>query len=112
MRIQRGVEAQAQSQQSPNVSKQAGEGAGVHADPLCSVTPAPRFLHTPEEVDAYQPEAQVQEESQREEEKGGEDVRTQASLEDLPSSAEVFGHQNTWKKFILFKVFNFNNLTI
>lgn len=91
------MEPQAQAQQSPSVSEQAGEGAGVHADPLCSATPAPRFLHTPEEVDAYQLEAQVQEESQGEEEKGGENIRTQAGLEDLPSPAEVFSHQNTWK---------------
>lgn len=93
--MQRRVEPQAQAQQSPSVSEQAGQGAGVHTDPLCLAAPAPRFFHTPEEVDAYQPEAQVHEESQGEEEQGGKEVRTQASLIDLLGPTERFCQQDT-----------------
>lgn len=110
--MQRGVEPQAQAQQSPSVSEQAGQGAGVHADPLRSVAPAPRFLHTPEEVDAYQLEAQVKEESQGEEEQGSEEVRTQAGLVDLLGPAESFCHQDTWEEnLFLFQSLNFNFLS-
>lgn len=111
--MQRRVEPQAQAQQSPSVSEQTGQGAGVHADPLCLVAPAPSFLHTPEEIDAYQLEACIQEESQGEEEQGDDEVRMQAGLEDLLGPAEAFCHQDTWEeKFvILFLKFDVNYFT-
>lgn len=81
--MQRAVEAQAQAQQSTSVSEQAGQGACVYADPLCSVAPTQRFVHAPEKVDAHESEERVQQESQREEQQGGQQVWMQAGFIDL-----------------------------
>lgn len=95
--VQRAVEAQAEAQQGPGVPEEAGQWTGVHADPLGSLAPAQRLLHTPEQVDAHQLEEQVEQEGEGEEERRGQQVRVQVGCVDLLGSAQGFGHQDTWE---------------
>lgn len=92
MGVEGAVEAKAETQQGPGVPEEAGQGTGVHADPLCPLAPAQGFLHAPEEVNADQLKEQVQQESQGEEERWGQQVRVQVGCVDLLGPAQRFSH--------------------
>lgn len=85
----------AQAKQGVHVSQEAGEGSGVHVDPLSPHTPLLGFLQGPQQVHAQSLQQHVEAHSEGEQEDGGVEVLLQTGSIDLLHSGEELSHHDT-----------------